>query len=104
MAGGGGDAAERATAIRMAAAINQSDVLLLLGALQYLRFIDGEKHLVYLPARSFAPGAVEDDREIARVANDARVALHVTSRNSNWRSSAVTAAAAWPDSDGSRWI
>ena len=79
-AGQGGAAAGRALAIRAAAENIQSNVLVLLGALQYLRFIDGEKHLVYFPGWGFAPGAVEDDREIARVANDARVALHVISR------------------------
>lgn len=80
---GGGVGAERALRIRREAETIQTDVLLLLGALQYLRFIDGEKHLVYFPGgpqTGLALGAVEDDREIAKVATDARVALHMISR------------------------
>jgi len=56
------------------AALWRSDMLLLLGDLQYLRFIDGQKHLVFFPGD--AVGAVETDRAIARIANDARVAIH----------------------------
>jgi VWFA-related protein len=73
-------AARRRTApplgARSVASLLRSDMLLLLGALQYLRFLDGEKHLVYFPADAQGFMAVETDRDITRVANDARVALH----------------------------
>lgn len=61
---------------RSSAALLRSDMLLLLGALQYLRFLDGEKHLVYFPGPAQGIVAVETDRELTRVANDARVAIH----------------------------
>ena len=65
---------------RQSANILMRDVLTLLGAVEYLRFIEGEKHLVYFPVGEIAPKAVEDDRDLARIANDARVALHVMAR------------------------
>jgi hypothetical protein len=49
--------------------------LVVLGAVQYLRFLEGEKHLVTFPIGE--RGAVEDDRDLARVASDARVTIHV---------------------------
>ena len=61
---------------RQSAALFRSDMLLLLGALQYLRFLDGEKHLVYFPGEAQGVVAVETDRELTKVANDARVAIH----------------------------
>jgi VWFA-related protein len=64
--------------VGQAAQLFRSDMLTLLGALQYLRFIEGEKHLVYF--QGIAPKAVEDDRELSRIANEARVAVHVLAR------------------------
>jgi VWFA-related protein len=61
---------------RQSAAMLRSDILLLFGALQYLRFLEGEKHLVYFPSDAQGFMAVEADRELTRVANDARVAIH----------------------------
>jgi VWFA-related protein len=54
-----------------------SHLLNMLAAVQYLRYVDGEKHLVDLPAGAVALPAVDDDRSIARIASDARVAIHV---------------------------
>lgn len=55
--------------------------LTMLNAVQYLRFIDGEKHLVYFPPGKVAVAALEDDRDIARIASDARVAIHIIRAN-----------------------
>jgi VWFA-related protein len=55
-----------------------SEMLTLLGAVEYLRFLEGEKHLIYFPG--ILPKWVDDDRAISRVANDARVALHLIAR------------------------
>jgi VWFA-related protein len=47
----------------------------LFGAIQYLRHLDGEKHLIHF-GRLVLP-AVEHDQSLARLASDARVAIHV---------------------------
>jgi VWFA-related protein len=55
----------------------QANVLNMFNVLQYLRYVDGEKHVIY-----FGGGlgtAVEDDRSVARIAGDARVAIHMVS-------------------------
>jgi VWFA-related protein len=54
----------------------QSNVLSMFNALQYLRFVEGEKHLIYFGGGGFGH-AVEDDRSVARIASDARVAIHM---------------------------
>ena len=45
--------------------------------LGYLRYIDGEKHLVYISPRGLGLPSADDDRSLARVAQDARVVLDV---------------------------
>jgi VWFA-related protein len=58
-----------------------STVLTLFSAIQYLRRIDGEKHVIYVPQGSLSLPALEDERGIARIASDARVAVHVIQAN-----------------------
>jgi VWFA-related protein len=56
----------------------QGAVLNIFSAIQFLRYIEGEKHLVYFASSAgiWLP-ALEDDRDLARVASDARVVIHV---------------------------
>ncbi len=54
----------------------KEDVDKLYAGIEYMRYLEGEKHLVFLTERSIRlPREVDDDRAIARVANDARVAI-----------------------------
>lgn len=62
---------------RNMAQVGTNTVLTLFSAIQYLRHIDGEKHLVYLPQGSVSLPALEDERGIGRIASDARVAIHL---------------------------
>lgn len=43
---------------------------------EYLRYIEGEKHLIFVTERGLFLPRVEDDQNIAAMANDARVVLH----------------------------
>ena len=52
-------------------------VLEIASGIQYLRYVEGEKHLVYVSPNGLWLPAVEDDHSIARIASDARVALHI---------------------------
>ena len=51
------------------------DVGNLYAGIDFLRFIDGEKHLVFVTAQGFYLPRAEYDRDLARLAADARVAL-----------------------------
>ncbi len=44
--------------------------------IEYLRYLEGEKHLIYVTQRGLFLPRVEDDHSIAAMANDARVVLH----------------------------
>lgn len=44
--------------------------------IEYLRYLEGEKHLIYITERGLFLPRVEDDHSIAAMANDARVVLH----------------------------
>lgn len=45
-------------------------------AIEYLRHVDGEKHLLFVTEKGMAVSRDDDDKTIAAVANDARVAIH----------------------------
>lgn len=49
----------------------------LFSAIQYLRYVEGEKHVIYVTMSGLWLPSVEDDRSAAAVASDARVAIHV---------------------------
>ncbi len=51
------------------------------GSVEALRNIEGEKHLIYPFAFVGAFPSTDDDRSVARVASDARVAVHFISAN-----------------------
>jgi VWFA-related protein len=44
--------------------------------IQYLRHLEGDKHLVFVTERGMNLPRLEDDLDLARAANDARVAIH----------------------------
>ncbi|HSC29070.1 MAG TPA: VWA domain-containing protein [Vicinamibacterales bacterium] len=44
--------------------------------IEYLRHLDGEKHLVFVTERGLVLPRLENDESIAALANDARVAIH----------------------------
>lgn len=53
------------------------DVAAIYAGIEYLRFIDGEKHLVFVTETGIALPRFDDDIAIARAATDARVAIDV---------------------------
>jgi hypothetical protein len=56
----------------------QGSVITIFSAIQYLKYIEGEKHLVYFASSAgvWLP-ALEDDRDLARIASDARVVIDI---------------------------
>lgn len=52
------------------------DAASLYTAIDYLRFIKGEKHIVYLTEFGIVLPGADDDRGLSRMAADARVAIH----------------------------
>jgi VWFA-related protein len=44
--------------------------------IEYLRHLEGEKHMVFVTERGMSLPRVEDDTDLAAAANDARVAIH----------------------------
>jgi VWFA-related protein len=54
-----------------------STVLDVFAGIHYLRYIDGEKHLIYVSPRGLHLPSVEDDRSLSRIAADARVVIDV---------------------------
>ena len=53
------------------------DVSNLYAGIDYLRYLDGEKHLVFLTPQGVGMPRLENDRSLAAVASDARVALDI---------------------------
>ena len=51
------------------------DVGNLYAGIDYLRFIDGEKHLIFVTEQGFALPSADYDRDLAALASDARVAI-----------------------------
>lgn len=51
------------------------DVSNIYTGIEYLRYIDGEKHLVFITEDSFSLPSADDDVALAAMANDARVAI-----------------------------
>ena len=56
---------------------SMQDLARIYAGLNYLRHIDGDKHLVYVSPSGLALPSADDDRSVARVAQDARVALNI---------------------------
>jgi hypothetical protein len=56
---------------------SMQDLARIYAALNYLRHIDGDKHLVYVSPSGLALPSADDDRSVARVAQDARVAMNI---------------------------
>jgi VWFA-related protein len=53
------------------------DTMSILAGIDYLRRIDGEKHLAIVTPNGLPLGRVEHDRGLGAIASDARVALHI---------------------------
>jgi VWFA-related protein len=54
----------------------KQDLDLIYGGIESMRYLDGEKHLIFLTDQGIRmPHGTDDDRAISKVANDARVAL-----------------------------
>ena len=56
---------------------SMQDLMRIYAGLAYLRHVEGDKHLVYVSPRGLGLPSADDDRSVARVAQDARVALNV---------------------------
>jgi VWFA-related protein len=56
---------------------SNQDLTRIYAALAYLRHIDGEKHLVYVSPSGLHLPSTDDDRGVARIAQDARVVMDV---------------------------
>jgi VWFA-related protein len=55
----------------------RSDVGRILAGIQYLRAVSGEKHLIFVTEEGMFLPAADNDRGLAAIATDARVALHM---------------------------
>ena len=55
----------------------RNQVLTLFSAIQYLRYIEGEKHLVYFSSGGLWLPTAQDEKSIGGIASDGRVVLHV---------------------------
>jgi VWFA-related protein len=55
--------------------ITMQDLDNVYGAINYLRYVEGEKHLVFVTPRGLLLPRAEDERSLAHVAADARVAM-----------------------------
>ncbi len=60
------------------------DLQNLYAGIQYMRFLEGEKHLVYLCEQGLFLPRLEDDRSLAAVANDARVVIDTIQTGGLW--------------------
>lgn len=58
-------------------ASTRDDVSRLYSGLEYLRHMAGEKHLLFVTERGIGLPRVEDERDLAREAADARIAVHI---------------------------
>ncbi len=59
-----------------ARSITEQDVEQLYAAISYLRFMVGEKHLLFMTEDGLVLPSMEDDRGLGRIASDARVRIH----------------------------
>ena len=64
-----------------AAVQSNQDLTRIYAALAYLRYINGEKHLVYVSPAGLRLPSADDDRSVARVAQDAGVVMDVFHSN-----------------------
>ena len=72
------------------------DVATVYAGIEYLRFIDGEKHLVFITETGIALPRFESDVAIARAATDARVAIDVIQTGGATSEGLVTAGGGVP--------
>jgi VWFA-related protein len=56
---------------------SMQDLTRVYAGLNYLRHVDGDKHLVYVSPSGLGLPSADDDRSVARVAQDARVAMSI---------------------------
>jgi VWFA-related protein len=56
---------------------NLNDLGLLYAGIDYLRYVDGEKHLIYVTQNGMSLPRIESDFSLAAAANDARVAISI---------------------------
>ncbi|RPI18580.1 MAG: VWA domain-containing protein, partial [Acidobacteria bacterium] len=56
---------------------SSQDLENIFSAIEYLRFVEGEKHLLFLTGQGLFLPHLEDDESIASAASDARVRIHV---------------------------
>jgi VWFA-related protein len=68
---------------------SMADLMSIYRGIDYLKYLDGEKHLLYISPNGFALPSVDDDKSLAAVAADARVvfnAIHTggTSMSGSW--------------------
>jgi VWFA-related protein len=56
---------------------SMQDLTRIYAGLNYLRHVDGDKHLVYVSPSGLGLPSADDDRSVARVAQDARVAINI---------------------------
>ena len=54
----------------------RQDLLNIYQAIEYLRFVSGEKHLLFFTSKGLFLPALEDGRSLASMASDARVRIH----------------------------
>jgi len=59
------------------AAQSAQDLSKIYAGISYLRYLDGEKHLIFITERGLFLPRSEDDRSLASVASDARVAIDI---------------------------
>ncbi len=62
----------------------EEDLQHLFAAIQYLRFMDGEKHLIFLHNQGLVLSRMEHEKSLANLASDARVRLHVVQTGGTW--------------------
>jgi VWFA-related protein len=70
------DFSGRVLHLTLSDAVAETDLMKVYGGIEYLRHLDGEKHLVFL-GRRIAFKHTEDDARLAARANDARVAIDI---------------------------
>lgn len=57
-------------------ATTDQDLLNLYAAIQYLRFMEGEKHILFFTSQGLFLPNMEDEKSLASIASDARVRIH----------------------------
>jgi len=65
-------------------ASTEQDVEHLFSAIQYLRFLDGDKHLIFLHNQGLVLPRLEHEKSLANLASDARVRLHAVQTGGTW--------------------